>query len=78
MKFKKVKTFAEANKDPRVEDAFAEMGNIEDGKLDYWINLKEGYICKSMGCGTIHEQTKGACLDLLNNDVVEVGVIAGE
>jgi hypothetical protein len=72
MKFKKVKTFAEANKDPRVECAFAEFGNMEPNRNDYWINLKEGYICESMGCGTIHEQTKGACLDLLNTDVVEV------
>jgi hypothetical protein len=71
-KFKKVKSFAEAKKDIRVEDAFSEMGNIEDGKLDYWINLKEGYICQSMGCGTIHEATIKECLWLLNNDVVKV------
>lgn len=70
-KFKKVKSFAEAKKDIRVEDAFSEMGNIEDGKLDYWINLKAGYICTSMGCGTIHEMTIKECLWLLNNDVVK-------
>jgi len=78
MKFKKVKTFAEANNDPRVECAYDEFGNMEPNRKDYWIHLKEGFMCLSMGCGTIHEQTKGACLDLLNNDVVEVGVIAGD
>jgi hypothetical protein len=71
-KFKKVKSFAEAKKDIRVSDAFSEMGNIEDGKPDYWINLKEGYICESMECGTIHEATIKECLWLLNNDVVKV------
>jgi hypothetical protein len=70
-KFKKVKSFAEAKKDIRVSDAFFEMGNIEDGKPDYWICLKEGYICQSMGCGTIHEATIKHCLWLLNNDVVK-------
>lgn len=70
-KFKKVYTLAQIKADPRVEDAFSEMGNMEWGKLDYWVNLKEGYICRSMGCGTIHEQTIRACADLLNNDVVE-------
>jgi len=70
-KFKKVYTLAQIKADPRVEDAFSERGNIEDGKLDYWVNLKEGYICQSMGCGTIHEQTVRACADLLNHDVVE-------
>jgi len=70
-KFKKVYTLAQIKADPRVEDAFSERGNIEDGKLDYWVNLKEGYICRSMGCATIHEQTIGACADLLNNDVIE-------
>jgi hypothetical protein len=71
-KFKKVYTMAQAKKDPRVADMFAEYGNIEHNKYDYWINLEEGYICESMGCGTIHEQTIAACLDLLNNDVVEI------
>ena len=70
-KFKKVYTLAQIKADPRVEDAFSEMGNIEDGKLDYWINLKEGYICESMGCGTIHEQTIKEAAWLLNNDVIE-------
>ena len=70
-KFKKVYTLAHIKADPRVADAFSEMGNMEDGKLDYWVNLKEGYICQSMGCGVIHEQTISCCADLLNNDVVE-------
>ena len=70
-KFKKVYTLAQIKADPRVEDAFYEIGNIEYGKKDYWVNLKEGYICRSMGCATIHEQTISHCADLLNNDVVE-------
>lgn len=71
-KFKKVYTLAQANKDPRVECMYDEFGNIDPNRKDYWIHLKEGYICESMGCGTIHEQTISACLDLLNNDVVEI------
>ena len=71
-KFKKVTTVAQANKDERVGDMFSELGNIESGKLDWWINLKEDYICRSMGCGTIHEQTVKECLWLLNNDVVKI------
>lgn len=70
-KFKTVYTLGQIKADPRVEDAFYEIGNIEDGKKDYWINLKEGYICRSMGCATIHEATIKACAYLLNNDVVK-------
>lgn len=71
-KFKKVYTVAQAKKDPRVEDMFYELGNIDPNKKDWWINLREGYECVSMQCGTIHEQTVSACLDLLNNDVVKI------
>jgi hypothetical protein len=71
-KFKKVYTLAQAKKDPRVADVFFEVGNMEYGKKDWWISLHEDYECVSMQCGTIHEQTLGACLDLLNNDVVEI------
>lgn len=71
-KFKKVYTVAQAKKDPRVVEMFFEIGNIEDGKKDWWIHLQEDYECVSMECGTIHEQTVSACLDLLNNDVVKI------
>mgnify|MGYP003331330458 CR=1 FL=1 len=65
-----IKTSKQAKKDPRVEDCFSEFGNISFGKNDWWINLKEGWICRSMGCGTIHEQTLKECLHLLNTDVI--------
>ena len=68
-KFPKVTTLAQALKDPRVEDAFTEK---DDFGVTCWINLKEGYICESMGCGTIQEDTIKECLHLLNNDVIEV------
>ena len=70
IKFKKVTTSKQAKLDPRVQDCFAEYGNIESGKYDWWISLKEGWICRSMGCGTIHEQTIKECLHLLNTDVI--------
>jgi hypothetical protein len=71
MKLKKVRTFLEAGKDPRVDSIFSEIDNFEDNKPDYWINLKEGYICKSMDCSMIHERTVKRCLWLLNNDVIK-------
>ena len=71
MKFKKVRTFSEAGKDPRVDSAFSEIGNFESNKTDYWINLKDDYICKSMDCSIIHERTIKECLWLLNNDVIK-------
>jgi hypothetical protein len=71
-KFKKVHTLAQIEADPRVRVAYSEVGNIEDGKKDYWIHLNEGYICQSMQCGTIHEQTIKTCADYLNNDVIEI------
>jgi hypothetical protein len=70
IKFKKVTTSKMAKLDPRVDDVFAEYGNIESGKYDWWINLKEGWICRTMGCGTIHEQTLKSCLQLLNTEVI--------
>lgn len=70
-KFRKVRTLAEAKKDPRVDDIFYEMGNIDPDKKDWWIYLKEGYECRSMECGTIHEQTLKEVLHLLNTDVVK-------
>jgi hypothetical protein len=67
-KFPKVTTLKQACNDPRVEDAFLET---DEYGTTCWINLREGYICKSMGSGTIHEDTIKECLHLLNNDVVK-------
>lgn len=69
-KFKKVVTSKQAKEDPRVSNVYAEFGNLEDGKYDWWIELKEGWICNSMGCGTIHEQTLKECLHKLNTQVI--------
>ena len=33
--------------------------------VDYWIYLKEGYICPSMECGTIHEYNLKDCENML-------------
>jgi hypothetical protein len=70
-KFKKVRTLAEAEKDPRVEKIYFEPNDYTEKEGSWWIELKEGYICRSMSCGTIHEDTLKQVLDLLNNDVVE-------
>ena len=67
-KLPKVRTLEQALKDPRVEDAFIEK---DDFGTTCWINLKEGYISESMGCGTIHEDTVKECLHLLNTDVIK-------
>ena len=68
--FKKVFTSKQAKLDLRVEDVFSEYGNLEDGKSDWWINLKDGWICRTMGCATIHQQTLSECLHLLNTEVI--------
>lgn len=71
-KFKKVTTVAQAKADPRVSDMYAEFGNIDEGKFDWWIELNENYICKGMECGIIHERTAKECIHLLNTDVVHI------
>lgn len=71
-KFKKVRSVAEAKADPRVLDMFAEYGNMESGKYDWWIDLHPDYVCVKMEIATIHEQTVAECLDLLNNDVMHI------
>jgi hypothetical protein len=70
-KFKKVRTLSEAQKDPRVENIYFEPDDYREISGSYWLELKEGYICRSMSCGTIHEDTLKKVLDLLNNDVVK-------
>jgi len=65
-KFKKVRTIADIQNDPRVESFESE------GHRDYWVYLKQGYVCTMMGCGTIHEPTISMIADLLNNDVERV------
>ena len=67
--YNKITTLEQAKKDPRVDDIFYEFGNIDPNKKDWWIYLKDGYECRSMGCGTIHEQTLKEALHLLNTDV---------
>jgi len=71
-KFKQVKSVKGALKDIRVDEIFFEVGNIEEGKRDWWIYLSADYICVSMECHTIHERTLAECLRLLNNDVVHI------
>ena len=34
---------------------------------DYWISLKEGYICPDMECGTIHEYNLKDCETMLKS-----------
>lgn len=47
--------------------------NICDGTrgYDYWIYLKEGYICVDMECGTIHEYNLKDCEAMLKKVVKE-------
>jgi hypothetical protein len=70
--FAPVKSVKGALKDIRVNDIFTEVGNIESGKVDWWIYLDSDYICVGMECSTIHERTLAECLWLLNNDVVHI------
>ena len=48
--------------------------NLCDGtrNVDYWIYLKDGYICKDMECGTIHEYSLKECEKMLKNVIKEV------
>jgi hypothetical protein len=71
IKIKKVRTLEDAKKDPRVENIYFEPHDYRQKSGSWWLELKEGYICKSMSCGTIHEDTLKDVLDLLNTDVVE-------
>lgn len=59
---KKVRTYADIKKDPRVSDIYRDG----DG---YWIHLKRGWICEGMDCGTIHEDTIALCAERMNLDV---------
>lgn len=68
--FKKVTTSKQAKTDSRVDDIFTEYGNLEYGKQDWFIYLKEGWVCRSMRCATIHAKTLKECLHLLNTDVI--------
>jgi len=70
-KFKKVRTLAEAKKDPRVQTIYFEPDDYREKSGSWWLELKDGYKCRSMSCGTIHEDTLREVLDLLNNDVVK-------
>jgi len=71
-KIKKVYTLKEAKAHPIIDDIFFEVGNMEYGKKDWWIYLKEGYICSGMECGTIHEQNLGDVLRRFNNEAMTV------
>lgn len=42
-------------------DVIASIDREYNDGLDYWIYLKEGYICVDMECGTIHEYTLKDC-----------------
>jgi len=67
-----IKTSAKAKQDPRVFDIFMENDYCFGKPTSWWIYLREGYICESMGCATIHEATLKEALWLLNNDVIKV------
>ena len=64
--FKKVRTWQQLLVDPRIiiKEIWHETENREDGKIDYWIPLAAGYNWE--GCSGIHELTKKACIDSLN------------
>lgn len=40
--------------------------------VDYWIYLKDGFICSDTECGTIHEYNIKDCASALKN-VIKVG-----
>jgi|TARA_R100000030_G_scaffold83127_1_gene66057 hypothetical protein len=64
-KFKKVKTWKDILKDPRVDYAFHDS----DG---YWVDLHgEYYNCFNPDCRTIHEDTIAECAEHMNEGVVD-------
>jgi hypothetical protein len=71
-KFRKVYTVKQAKEDVRVEEMFAELGNMKDGRRDWWIHLSNDYVSTYMGGRVIHEQTVSDCLRHLNTYVVHV------
>jgi len=68
MNFKTVKTWQQLLNDPRVKsnEIWSEFEN--DGK-DYWVPLANGF--NNDGCSIIHEWSKKACINKLNQ--VKVG-----
>ena len=62
--FKKVKTWNQLLNDPRVlkDEIWLEDTNV--GNLDWWIPLVDGFNYE--GCSCIHEWSKKACIDSLN------------
>jgi len=48
-------------------DSYDREENYDAGHrdLDYWIYLKEGYVCTGTECGTIHEYTIKDCERML-------------
>jgi len=60
------RTIAEIRADHRVTDFFDE-GPDGDSNNNWWLYLKDGYICEFMGSGTIHESTVKDCAELLKD-----------
>lgn len=56
-----MKTIDKIKADPRVREVFAEEGNLESDKLDWWVYLKTGWQ-SDPETHVIHEQTLTACL----------------
>jgi|TARA_R100000030_G_scaffold19852_1_gene14149 hypothetical protein len=67
MTYKKARTYADMERDPRVDWISDERGTGEG----IWVYLKEGYINDHLECGTIHEHTVAECCLQLNTQVTQ-------
>lgn len=61
---KKVRNWKQLCNHPAVDHAYEE----DDFGVSYWVHLKEGYTNSESECRTIHEGTKGECIEVFNNN----------
>jgi hypothetical protein len=67
----KARTLRDIENHPMVESTHTEWDGCFDNAYGRevqgrWVYLKEGYICPSMECGTIHEPSIKLCCKYLN------------
>lgn len=69
MKFKKVRTKKDIERDPRVLDFWSEQQDSfgNGSRTEWWAYLAPGWECQSTGCRTVHETTVGDVCDRINS-----------
>jgi hypothetical protein len=78
MKNKNPRNLKQLEADPRVASVHTEYDGYGDGMMahrkSYWVYLKPGLICSSMGCGSIHEKSVRACCEMMADVVTDPAV----